>query len=69
MMPFSNCGGIEPHSTKRLVELGTEYVTYSGGRSGTVNKMTLVIESEFKGVRAQNLLTYRFFLNLTAVRQ
>ena len=46
MMPFSNRGGIEPHSMKRLVELGAEYVTYNGGRSGTVvNNVTLVIES------------------------
>lgn len=41
MMPFSNCGGIAPHSTKRLVELGAKYVMYRGGRSGAVDDETL----------------------------
>ena len=38
MIPFLNFGGIAPHSTKRLVELGEEYVMYSGGRPGAMTK-------------------------------
>lgn len=43
MIPFLNRGGIAPHSTKRLVELGEEYVIYNGGRPGAMtNKIKLI---------------------------
>ena len=42
MMPFSNRGGIEPHSTNRLVELGAEYVMYKGGLSGPDDNMLFI---------------------------
>ena len=48
MMPFLNRGGIEPHSTRRLVELGAEYLMYNGGRSGTgESKIELIIDNKF----------------------
>ena len=36
MIPFLNLGGIAPHSTKRLVELGEEYLINNGGRPGAM---------------------------------
>ena len=51
MIPFLNCGGIAPHSTKRLVELGEECVMYNGGRPGAIiNKIKLItyIHKEFQ---------------------
>ena len=59
MIPFLNCGGIAPHSTKRLVELGEEYVMYNGGRPGAMtNKIKLItyicINKEFQYISAVN---------------
>ena len=52
MIPFLKRSGIAPHSTKRLVELGEEYLMYNGGRPGAMtNKIKLIayINKEFIG--------------------
>ena len=45
MIPFLNFGGIAPHSTKRVVELGEEYVMYSGGRPGAMTNTVMLFRT------------------------
>lgn len=60
MIPFLNCGGIAPHSTKKLVELGEEYVMYNGGRPGAMtNEIKLFTLTGNFSIFVQSTPSYR----------